>query len=144
MSDYTINVTAADLATGVAGACGRCPVALALRRDARDGHAEVYEDWGIVRIELHGRSIIAPEEVQDFVHAFDDLPRRKDGLVARKAIRRKTARFDIVETLPGPFTFTLPPLNDPKWEERCCNCGEHVPQGELDDDSECEECRDDE
>jgi hypothetical protein len=114
-----VSVTAEDIAAGKAGDCYRCPVAIALARVTGDRESHVYgQDW-MMWIDVGGRTIQAPYEVEEFVRGFDD---------------RKS---------PGPFDFELPDLDDPAWRERCCRCEELFAPSELDDEGVCPECRED-
>lgn len=113
-----VSVTADDIAAGVARDCVACPVALAVGRATGDDHASIHErDWTL-RVEVWGRSIVAPYEVRMFVNAFD-------GHLERK---------------PKPFEFELPDDGDPEWEETCYKCEELCDPSELDDEGVCSEC----
>lgn len=128
-----VEVSAADIADGVAGDCFLCPVAIALNRATGDTAANVNEATWDLRIEVSGRSIPAPRKVRDFVYAFDAQPRDPHN------------RLDIYHAdydPPAPFTFELPDLSDPEWEEKCYVCEQPFDPSELDDDGCCGECRD--
>jgi hypothetical protein len=127
-----IQVLAKDVRAAVPGDCFRCAVALALQRATGDDHANVYEDDYQLRLEVWSRSIIAPWEVTQFVHALDDLPRTRTG---RAKLPRK---------LDGdltPPTFELPAADDPEWDERCPGCEQYIKADEQDDEGYCAECQ---
>jgi hypothetical protein len=126
-----VSVTAQDIAAGVGGDCLLCPVAIALARDTGDAEAIVFEkDWTL-RLQVWGRSIVAPSEVRQFVRAFDDQPRKDDG-----RLDDKDKDYDP----PVPFAFELPDQGDPEWEESCYRCEELFDPAELDDEGVCESC----
>lgn len=127
---YTVNVSADDRAKGEAGNCFRCAVALAIQRATGDGHANVYEREWAMYLEVHGRHIVAPQRVRQFLYAFD-------------ALDREDKRGRLPRVLPDElkcFTFTLPSLGDPEWKEQCCECESLVSASELDDEGACREC----
>lgn len=128
----TVQVTLEDMRQAEAGECFRCAVARALQRATGDSEANVYEDDFNVRLEAHGRSIVAPVAVRLFVWALDDLDRDEHG--------RPVLEFPLEEELLPP-TFVLPDYSDPDWRERCARCGGYVQAGELDDEGHCSECR---
>lgn len=132
---YRVSVTAAHIAAGKAGDCSRCPVALALTEATGDTEASVSEVEWELRINVHGRTILPPGEVRQFVRDFDDQPRREDDRTL------DTAHKDYRP--PEPFEFELPALDDPEWQEHCYCCEEIFDVAELDDEGVCEECRKD-
>lgn len=128
-------VTATDIRRCQPGDCYRCAVATSLQREYGDNECNVFEDDYLLRIHVGGRYIVAPFEVQQFVRVLDDAGRKDDG---RPILPRR---------LPDglkPFTFELPPLDDPAWEERCYGCEMYFAGDELDDEGCCSECTGDE
>ena len=114
-----VSVTAADIATGEPENCYACPVALALVRTTGDASANVFRrDW-VLRVEVWGRSIVAPAEVRDFVCSFD-------GYQGFQDVR--------------PFAFSLPDDDSPEWKEQCQGCEGLFRCDELDDDGVCPNC----
>ncbi len=115
-----VHVTEEDIHAGEKHGCYTCPVALAMLRAAKDRQcgANVFRDNDYrLRCELWSLSVLATSEVREFVHAYDE------GFAVE------------------PFAFTLPAADAPEWKESCGNCGACVPQGEIDEDGVCEECR---
>jgi hypothetical protein len=125
-------VTEEDIAAGIGGNCHRSPVAIAMARDTGDSEANVHEQDWMLRVEVWGRSMLAPYKVRKFVREFDALPRTEDG-------RLDDSNKDFV--MPKPFKFELPEIQHPDWEERCYRCEELFDPSELDDEGTCEECR---
>ena len=111
-----VDVTAQDIAAGLAKNCQRCPVALALGRAGRDDYAAVVEIDFRLHLELQSRWIAAPQEVVEFVERFDA------GLRCE------------------PFRFELPDLDDPEWQEQCNDCERLLAPDGLDRDGYCPEC----
>lgn len=129
---YHVEVTEHDILHGVAGNCFRCAVSLALQRATGDDEANVYEmDW-LTWLHVHGRDILAPGEVRQWIWAYDGLDRDDKGRIDVTNRRAK---------LPEPITFDLPELDDPEWQERCYHCEALFPRDELDDEGVCAECR---
>lgn len=125
-------ITAKDIASGVAGNCHSCPVAISLDRATGDTEAMVYErDWQM-HLRVHGRVILAPYEVAKFVRDFDDMPRTDDGRIDTTA--------EAYGDRPKPFAFILPSLDDPEWKEECYGCEQLFDASELDDEGYCGEC----
>lgn len=126
-----VRVTKAHIANGEAGDCFKCAVALALAKATGDDEANVYENDWTMYLHVWSRHIVAPYEVRQFVYDFDGQPRREDG------------RIDLDDEQcepPKPFAFTLPPLSDPEWQERCYQCEELFDPSELDDEGVCKAC----
>jgi hypothetical protein len=130
-----IRVTTQDIRRGVACDCFNCPVAEALQRATKDRESRIVShDWNLM-IVVNGRWLLADDAVADFVHAFDDLSPR----------RNEAHRPELPKRLPPnirPFTFTIPPLDDPEWQEECYGCEELFAPAELDDQGYCTNCRD--
>lgn len=115
----TIAVTQVDIDLGERQDCFHCPVARALQRATGDDHAEVWERDYVLHIGVWSRSLVAPAEVQQFVRCLDG---QWEGTIA-------------------PFSFELPALDDPEWEEQCGECEELHRPSELDGDGLCVACR---
>jgi hypothetical protein len=108
-------------------------MALALQEATGDDEARVYErDW-VMYVEVHGRHLRAPAEVRRFVNLYDAMGIDEAGNRVRPD--RLTAA-DL-----KPFTFALPPRDDPEWEVRSCCCEELFPPNELDDEGVCPDCK---
>lgn len=116
-----VRVRSRHIRTGLSGNCFNCAVALAVQEATGDDSANVWADWGIVRVEVGGRSIIPARRVTDFIHAYDDAGDR-----------------DKPPELPARLWGT--PF-DPEWEEKCVNCEELRNPRELSDEGVCEECQ---
>jgi len=87
-----IQITAEDIAAGVPGDCGKCPIALAVRRafkytDPEDSIAVGTEEleFDPYHMAVFGLTVTLPDAAVDFIRKFD-YPE---------------------EYLPGPFEFTL-------------------------------------
>lgn len=65
-----INVTKSDIKNGKAGSCKKCPVALAVRRAFKSRKQMVRVFGSDIRV--GNRAYIAPDNVDEFVIAFDD------------------------------------------------------------------------
>lgn len=127
----TVNLTAEDIANGIAGDCHRCAVALALTRATKDDEAMVYDSEWTIHLSVWGRSITAPYEVRHFTHEFDGQPRTEAGRIDTN--HRDYKPMD-------PFDFELPDQDDPEWEQECYECGESFDPSDLDDEGYCKEC----
>jgi hypothetical protein len=128
----TVSVTAQDIRHGVAGCGFNCAIARALQRATEDDHAHVMShDWQL-RVFVWSHSVPAPWEVISFVHAFDDLPRRKDG---RPKLPRRLTGTDL-----APFSFEIPALDSNGWLENCYGCEQLFEVAELDGEGYCAEC----
>ncbi len=127
----TIHVRVKHIRAGLGGDCFRCAVALALQEATGDDEANVYEDDYLTRLEVHGRSVVAPGEVRQYVWNYDAAPRLADGRPALAARLPERLR---------PFSFEIPDQNDPEWDERCYGCDEYFKADELDCEGCCGEC----
>jgi hypothetical protein len=127
-----VRVTAALIRRGIAGDCHRCAVALAVRKAMGDAECMVAEVEWTLRLRVWSRWIIVPWEVRWFVYTIDSLGRKSDG---RPQLRQKLSEY------LAPFEFTLPPFDDPAWEEQCCGCEDLFDRTELDEEGLCEDCR---
>ena len=128
-----IRVSASDIRNGRAADCFRCAVARALQRATGDDEAHVNEIDYLLRLHVWGRIFTAPQCVTDFIVAFDRHYERYDS-----------GRVKLPRRLPEdvrPFSFTIPPLDDPEWEEQCYHCEELCDPKTLDDEGVCQECR---
>lgn len=134
MSDETkVTVSEKLIREGIAGSCHRCPVVMAIIEAVGDSSCEpmvVERDWSF-RLCVWGRYLLAPCEVRQFVYALDSLGRKKNG--AAKLPRKLTGDL-------APFTFTLPSITDPEWEEACYGCEELFDPSDLDGEGMCPEC----
>lgn len=127
-----VDVTAKDIRQGVPGDCFGCAVALALQRATGDVNARVVDHDCQLHVEVNGRWIVPPHKATDFAVDFDHLPRTRSG------------RARLPSPLPEelrPFSFELPPLDDPVWEEECYGCEQLFAPKTLDYEGRCEECR---
>lgn len=126
-----VRVTKNDIATGKAGDCFRCAVAMAVQRATGDTEANVVEIDYVFHIHAHSRYIPVPWSVRSFLVEFDhDLRRNEDGTV----ILSPTA------TSVKPFVFSLPSFSSREWKEKCYGCEQLFDVKELDDEGNCPEC----
>lgn len=111
-----IRVSRKDIAEGERRDGFSCPIALAASRETGDD-CSLHDSFGGWHIDICGRYLEVPYEMAAFAMAFD----REEEV--------------------SPSVFVLPPLNDPRWEEKCYRCEELFDQGDLDDEGVCSECR---
>lgn len=117
MTTTTVHVRDSHIRAGVTCDTHRCAVARAMAEATGDTNAQVMEDASVMRLYVNGLSVAAPQEVRQFVWAFDD------GAEV------------------GPFTFELPTDADESWQADCYRCSELCDPADLDGEGNCPECR---
>lgn len=126
----TVDVTEADIREGEAASCEACPVAIALSR-ATGGEGRVFSPDFDLAIGVDHLCMPAPQAVRRFVVAFDHFMGDEE---------------DDLPALPpeiAPFSFTIPDLNDPSWEEQCYGCSRLRDPAHLDAEGLCKACHED-